>query len=937
MSTLLRRAAITACFMCGLAAASAAQVPLTEIAGRVTDTSGAVLVAVTVTAEGARGQQPMTTHTSRSGEYRLSPVAPGTYRLTFTLTGYRAVVRDAVAVDRGSAVTINVSLDAHTTLGETFTRDRLDDIPSARDPWAIMNQTPGVVMTGGVNVGGSGSGQQLSPDARGQGINNVTWTLDGAAVTDLVAIGGSPIYYDFGSFDSIHVTTGGGDASQQASGVAIRLTTRSGTNTTAGSARGLFSNTQFESSNITPALFAQGTGAGVPLRWYHEYGAEAGGPLVRNRMWWWAGSGVQDLNGTVLGFYQVTPGCPPAGATYAMLPQLQSCLEPDRTRLTTYSGNVRMRLSASQGLTISANWSDKTRNARQASSLTAIESTYRQTGSTPIVALRHSWTIGGRLVLNSQVNYTGQEFALGFQTPDLANTQVFVDLSTGATSRSLINAETIKRPSTDVRTDGTLALGHVLSGDHALKFGFGYRRSPTSTYYHTGGNVVARYNGNASSSAVLYRDGIIAVRYNMLSAYLQDSWTLGRLVLSAGARWDLQSDYAMPESVPANPLAPGLLPAATFPGAKPPVDYSDLAPRLSASYDITGKGTTVVSGSYGVYFGQGINLARAMSLTGPVTAVAPWVDSNHDRIVQANEIALGYATTASNYNVITGLTYPASGPVDPTLQNSRTREAVVSINRQLAPDLSISASYMNRVYDRYIWTPRIGDSSSNYVASTFTDSTSGLTETYYALNPSAYFDFTSSTTVTNQSGRRTNYHGLDLALRKQFGDRWMLNAALTLQSSIDHYPSGSYTDPTNIAMLDGRPSDVNMPRYLAKINGRVALPWGFGLAANVNVQDGPILDLVVNSPSRPFLGVTTVLVAPQGTTRYPSMTLVDAQIDRSVRLTRRSRLTLSVVAFNLLNVGTIYSQVNNQSLSTFGSVLAIVGPRVLRFGGTISF
>jgi hypothetical protein len=342
-----------------------------------------------------------------------------------------------------------------------------------------------------------------------------------------------------------------------------------------------------------------------------------------------------------------------------------------------------------------------------------------------------------------------------------------------------------------------------------------------------------------------------------------------------------------------------------------------------------------VSGSYGFFYGQGIRLANALSLTGQVTEVVPWSDPNHDHIVEANEIPNGGVVSA-DFDAATGLTYPSGNTIDPNLKNSRTREATVSLDHEITRNLSVSASYVHRTYDRFIWTPGIDDTSANYIAKTWTDPVSGLTSTYYELKPGA--GLSGFTETTNQPGRYLTYQGLDLMVRKRFGDRWMMNAALTLQSSIDHWPAGSYTDPTGIDKLNGQPGDPYLPRYLAKLNGRVLLPWGLGASATANIQDGFIRDIVFNGPpTRNGLPFTTLMAAPQGATRYPALTMVDVQVDKTVKLSARMRLTLNAVVFNAFNAGTVLSAVNNLSLTTYGNVLSLVGPRVARFGATITF
>ena len=84
-----------------------------------------------------------------------------------------------------------------TTTGATFTADILEKIPTARDPWQIINMTPGV--QAGLNVGGSSSGQQVGLTSRGTGAN-VQWNLEGGSITDLSS-NSSPSYFNFDSFE----------------------------------------------------------------------------------------------------------------------------------------------------------------------------------------------------------------------------------------------------------------------------------------------------------------------------------------------------------------------------------------------------------------------------------------------------------------------------------------------------------------------------------------------------------------------------------------------------------------------------------------------------------------------------------------------------------------------------------------------------------------
>src|SRR5260221_442559 len=85
------------------------------------------------------------------------------------------------------------------TIATNVTLQELQNIPSARDPWVVLQTVPGVVIDR-VNVGGSESGQQSNYIAKGAGTGDNTWYMDGIPITDMSALGSSPSYYDFDMF-----------------------------------------------------------------------------------------------------------------------------------------------------------------------------------------------------------------------------------------------------------------------------------------------------------------------------------------------------------------------------------------------------------------------------------------------------------------------------------------------------------------------------------------------------------------------------------------------------------------------------------------------------------------------------------------------------------------------------------------------------------------
>ena len=251
--------------------------------------------------------------------------------MKFELPGFKTVVREGIVVSIGFTAQVNQQLaistvqETVTVSGEspivdtkataartTFDLESLQNIPSARDPWVMLQRVPNISMDR-VNVGGSQSGQQSGYISRGATTTNNKWSLDGVDITDMSATGASPMYYDFDMMQEMQVTTGGADASQQTGGVGINFVTRSGTNRFKGSGRIYNTNDAFEGDNVTDEIRAQGAGSGAPIQNINDFGFEVGGPIKRDKLWYWGSYGKQDVKVGVVNFYKPTPTCRPAG------------------------------------------------------------------------------------------------------------------------------------------------------------------------------------------------------------------------------------------------------------------------------------------------------------------------------------------------------------------------------------------------------------------------------------------------------------------------------------------------------------------------------------------------------------------------------------------------------------------------------------------------
>ncbi len=337
-----------------------------EIFGKVTDESGAVLPGVQVTITSPVLLQPLSATTSETGSFQFPRLNVATYTVKFELPGFKTIVKEGIQVTVGFNANVSTQMgvstvqETVTVTGEspivdtksagtkqTFTTEMLQSIPSARDPWVILQQTAGIAMDR-ENIGGNMSGQQSNYISRGANPTNNKWTLDGVDITDMSATGASPSYYDFDAFQEITINTGGVDVTQQTGGVGINLVTKSGSDRFRGSSRYYVTDENFESQNINDDLRKQGATSGNPIQNIKDYGVEAGGPIKRGRAWVWGSFGKQFVDVGVVGFYKPTPECQAfktaSVALAAPIIDVNNCLNTDRTVLqtTNLKGEVQL-------------------------------------------------------------------------------------------------------------------------------------------------------------------------------------------------------------------------------------------------------------------------------------------------------------------------------------------------------------------------------------------------------------------------------------------------------------------------------------------------------------------------------------------------------------------------------------------------------------------
>ncbi|MBM3285431.1 MAG: carboxypeptidase regulatory-like domain-containing protein, partial [Candidatus Aminicenantes bacterium] len=308
------RKSLVILFMLMLSISLVAQQRTGNIFGRVTDLEGNPLPGVTVTLLSPFGP-PMTSVTSVEGIFRFLSLSPSReYTVKLELTGFKTRIEENIVVTVGTNTNLSLTMDVgvleeqvtvvavspmvdtkKTTVGQNVTQEALQSLPSARDPWVILQMAPSIVVDR-ENIGGNESGQQSGFFAKGlpSGAQNV-WALDGIVISDPSAIGASPTYYDFDAFEEMQISVSGSDVTVQTGGIALNMVTRRGTNRLSLGGRLYFTDEKFQSSNLTENLIKEGVKATNKIANIKDFGFNVGGPIIRDRLWGIMTFGSQDI------------------------------------------------------------------------------------------------------------------------------------------------------------------------------------------------------------------------------------------------------------------------------------------------------------------------------------------------------------------------------------------------------------------------------------------------------------------------------------------------------------------------------------------------------------------------------------------------------------------------------------------------------------------
>jgi len=778
-----------------------AQASTGNIYGTVADASGAVLPGASITVSGAT-TGGRTTQSGIQGDFRFLNLDPGTYKVAVTMKGFGTVTREVV-VTTGQNVNLafamkvagqseEVTVTAETPVVDTkrvgtattLTQEELAQVPQSRDPWAVLKTVPGVIVDR-VNVAGNESGQQSAFVSKGSLPSDTQWNLDGVVITDVNSNGASSSYYDFDAFEQINVTTGGGDLKVASGGIGINFVTKRGTNNFHGSLRGFLANHELQSNNLPDELVGIQTDANHTDQIF-DWGADIGGPLVKDKLWFWGSFGRNDIrivrfNGT-----------------------------KDKTILKNWNGKLNWQASGNDmlslfwfnGAKIKLGRAPGTTGNEPDTFLWNQGNFYPEEGCGVPCGLhglfKTEWnhTFGPNFNLNAKYAYYG--WGYGFAPRGGADQQGGVDNVLDQSFGSYLGF-TARKPWHTVNADASY-FKHAAGGQHEFKFGFAYRKDPARTTTTFSGNQVLAVNQPSGGVAQITRQRNVRFTETIWSGYIGDTFSKGRMTLSAGVRYDHQHSFNEASTATANPDFPNLLPELAYDGSGPTITWKDFSPRASVNIALDESKKTVARASYARYAGQ--LFPNDVTVANPVGGYSTflayrWNDRNRDHFATKDEILLSDGVLYYN-NVDpahpTALVSP--NRIDPDYHASKDNEFILGIDRELGGNFAAGAAYTwRKVTDVSSYFPRIGMTSADYTANAPVTQ-NGFTANTFSPNPAKVAANNSGQILTNRPDYSTGYNGLEFTLVKRMSNKWFARAAVSLMDWHENIGPGSIQNPT---------------------------------------------------------------------------------------------------------------------------------------------
>ena len=941
-------------FCCLPFVTQAQQAATATLNGRVTDPAGAVVAKASVKARLKSTGAERKTESNTEGIYVLPNLAPGEYEVTIEASGFKKVLITSFNLQVGQSATRDVTLE----LGQlTITID--DDFGAGAQ---LLNTTSSVV-DGVINnkvienlplngrnflelallIPGNTPAPNFDPTKTGSVIissagqlgrgGNVT--IDGTDNNDDV-VGGPLLNISQDAVQEFQIATNRFSAELgRSSSSVINVVTKAGTNDLHGSFSFFERDRRLQG---LPATFDRSGNRKPPFD-RQQYVGTLGGPIAKNRAWWFGAFEYRNQDGAVL-----------VGERNVATRTIRQNFAP--APLDDLLGLARGDWKPSDYDSLSFRYAIERLDAIDATKLDrAIGSaSQRQNLNNNHQAFLTNWT---RVLSPSAVN------SFSFSVNNFINRTVPLATGPQLTFPSIQDGVSFRVPQETkmnrLQFADTLSL---VRGSHTLKFGGEFQRIDAgfdlgvfqqgrielvqdfADFDHNGDGKV---DDNDLLFAVTLRSSkptqslfLPNTDNNHVALFGQDDWRVTRnLTLNLGLRYELDTNVKNNSGYGnINPLV------RSFYKGNRGIDKNNFAPRVGFNW-ATNDGKTSVHGGYGIYYDRVtleiISLERGLdgrALAVEVRAGNVLTDPTGAPIFidpATGKFRPGAPTLA---NPFSGFILPGAGAsginiIDNDLQNPMVQQFNFGIQREFARDFVLRADYLHNFGTHFIIGRTIGTVNNPVVGGP-------------------------DRVVNLESSVKTKYDGLLLSAEKRFSSRYQFRASYTLSKAFnfandDQIPfSNGPVDSRNIGLEYG--PTPNDRRHYFTFSGVVELPYKFRLSPILTLASGVPMDVLLpdassripvlqrNAGGRLFKtgadlnGFISKLNAAGGVNgqRLPlvrddarfndNFSSFDLRLSKVFKLGDKAQIEPVIEAFNLLNVTNILG-VSNVNYSGFSNVL----------------
>lgn len=778
-----------------------------SITGVVKDASGAVLPGVTVEAASpALIEKSRTAVTDGMGQYRIESLRPGAYTVTFSLEGFSAVKREGIELSGSFTATVNGELKVGSleetvtvsgavplvdvqsvTKQRVMTHDVIDSIPvGAKNYYSLSVLQPGVT-TSSQDVGGFLGDAMTSLSVHGSKSTDFRPMQNGVPVGTLVSSGGlSGSVLNSTAAQEVTIDTAGLSADLEEGGPRINYVPRDGGNMFTGTGSGSFSTSSMQASNLTPRLKAAGLPSVDSIKTLWEVSPGFGGPLKRDSVWFYL-SGRYTVSDRYVGGMWVNKNARDPD------PLISNIFNPDFTTRPINSDHIadrelRITWQTAPKLRLGFHFVDQARCGCPASLSSTQSPEAGRTYDFPISRfyfVDFSAPVTSHLLVEGTFNLHVQRFGDQEASPDvmLYGKPSIFDQATGITYGARANYQNIWDSQPFYRASAT-----YITGAHSFKVGisdmFGYIDG-TAYHHHP---LSYRLNNGVPNQLTERAFNYSAQSHsNNLGIFAQDKWTIDRLTLSAGVRFDYFGS-GFPDQV----LGPGLL----FPNrnvnvpAQSALNWKDITPRFGVVYNVFGDGKTAVRASASKYLlGQGLNgLASNPNPINTLASIATrsWTDTNGNGVPDCELLnplgnsnrgdACGALSDQNFGSLVPGATY------DPNLlggwgHRNYNWEFSAGVQRQIGRSMSVDVAYFRRLFGNFWVVDNLAVAASDFDRYTITAPVNaqlpdggGYSVTAYDLNPSKFgTPARLYSTLSDTIGKWTDHwNGFDVGINARF-------------------------------------------------------------------------------------------------------------------------------------------------------------------------